>query len=513
MATADVSSASGFPAPHREAREPSEVGRRIADRYQIEGQGREGASTVTVLARHLALDERVQIQVLRAEQRFDAPLSAQYLRSIKELARIKTDHVERVLDVGIALYLGPFLVLEELEGKTLAELLRAGGPLPVPRAVDYVLQACKGLAVAHAAGIVHGQLHPGRLLLARRGEFETLKVIDFPTMAVAAAERGPAYLAPELASGGSADRRADVWSLGAVLYELVTGRSAFPPAAASAAIANDALAYDDPALTPALRSILSRCLQPEPEQRFADVEALAAELMPLTTMNEVFRGSLTGSFSRQMMMAAAAQARAAASSAAQARSQPSGWRARLLAVPASLQRWTERWRVLDRRWQERKPAGAPALPLVLGGAALLLLGVGSAALGDLTLRPPPPAPEVAPEVAVAALSPAPEAPASPEPSVLLNDAPLEVVPGIAGQPAAGLLAGSVPPLLERPVAAEEPSRAALRRSARAAASRATARGTAGRATASRAVAKKRANRDSSVPKRRERRARPAPRAE
>ena len=299
------------------------MGRRIADRYQIEQQLREDERTITVAARHMTLEERVLIQVLCPELRFDAQRSAQYLRAAKALARIKTDHVARVLDVGVALYLGPFMVLEELQGSTLAELVGSQGPLPIPRAVEYVLQACKGLAVAHAAGIVHGQLHPSRLLLARQGEFETLKVIEFPTLELAPAERGEAYLAPEVASGQpEVDRRADVWSLGAVLYELVTGRAALSPGSGAALshgnaeqpLAPDDLQADDAALSPALRAIISRCLQPDPEQRYLDVEALASELLPLTTMNEVFRGSLTGSFSRQMMMAAAAQARAAPAS-------------------------------------------------------------------------------------------------------------------------------------------------------------------------------------------------------
>jgi len=206
----------GFP-ERRQAKDASDVGGMIADRYQIEELSHEDATTSTVLAKHLALEERVAVQVLRPEQRFDQQLALQYLSRAKSLAHIKTDHALRVLDVGVALYLGPFMVMEHLEGSTLQHVLRAEGRLPVPRAVDYVLQACKGLAVAHAAGVVHGRLHTGRLLLARRRQFETLKVIDFPTLAIALKEpvsgesvpqRG--YLAPELLRGDAVvDGRAD----------------------------------------------------------------------------------------------------------------------------------------------------------------------------------------------------------------------------------------------------------------------------------------------------------------
>ncbi|MEY4547106.1 MAG: hypothetical protein RL685_3301 [Pseudomonadota bacterium] len=443
MVNADVSSPSPFSSPGREAREPSAVGRRIADRYQIERVLHEDASTTTVSALHLTLEERVTVQVLSPEQRFDARRSAQYLDAIKPLARIKTDHVVRVLDVGVALYLGPFLVLEELEGNTLAQVLRAEGPLPVPRAVDYVLQACKGLAVAHAAGIVHRQLHPSRLLLARRGEFETLKVIDFPTLAEPAVEQRT-YLAPEVMSEPlTADRRADVWSLGAVLYELVTGRSAFAPALKEAE------------LSPTLRGIIARCLQPDPAQRFADVEELAAELLPLTTMNEVFRGSLTGSFSRQMMMAAAAQARAAASAQQPPRSQQARdgrgrERARWHSVWAAqpLRHWRQRWRELARRWQEQMPPGGPVLSQALAAAGVLLVGWVCIWWGQVTLMPPPPSQRVS------ALQVLPAALALPPPALAASaEVPAAAAPATAAVPAAEVES----PIVAAPAAVEMPA--------------------------------------------------------
>lgn len=378
----------GFSSRERQARDVSDVGALLGDRYRIEGLLREDATTSTVLARHLALEERVAVQVLRPEPRFDQRLTVQYLQAIKSLARLESEHVARVLDVGVALFLGPFMVMEDVEGVTLREVLRAEGPLRLPRAVDYVLQACKGLAVAHAAGIVHGQLDTSRLLLARRGEFETLKVIDFPTLDLTPAAR---------------DRRTDVWSLGAVLCELVTGRPE--------------LASDDVGLSPALRQIIVRCLQPEPAQRFADVGELAAELLPLTTLNEVFRGSLTGSFSRQMMMAAAASARAESGEERAAPPPEPAWRERMRRLRASWPEfaWQERWRGLEQTWQQIVPEGPP-LPRALGGAgAAALIALGCAWLGRVQLIPPPrpraPAAIVAssaPAAAPVALEAAPE---------------------------------------------------------------------------------------------------------
>ncbi|HEU4581135.1 MAG TPA: serine/threonine-protein kinase [Polyangiaceae bacterium] len=411
----------GFSSRPRQAKKVSDVGALIGDRYRIEGLIREDAMTSTVSARHLALEERVFVQVLRPEARFDKRRTVQYLKAIKSLARIKTDHVVRVLDVGVALFLGPFLVMEELEGSTLAEVLRAEGPPPLPRAVDYVLQACKGLAMAHAAGVVHAQLDTRRLLLARRGAFETLKVIDFPTLGVAAADAP--YLAPEVIGGVlPGDGRADVWSLGAVLFELVSGRPALSSASASAEI------DDKAALSPALRRIIARCLQPDPAQRFGDVDELAAELLPLTTLNEVFRGSLTGSFSRQMMIAAAARARAEASVERRAPARGQVRRARLTRVRSRLPQldWRAGWRALDRSWTRAVPEGPPLQRAALGiGAGLLIALATSAGLGHVRLVPPARVP--APRIALEALPErAPEA-----------LPPLELAPVPGGAPVAG----------------------------------------------------------------------------
>jgi hypothetical protein len=366
-------------------------GRMIADRYQIERLSQEDATTLTMTARHLSLDELVEIKFLRPELRLDARVSARFSSATKALARIKTDHVLRVLDVGTALSVGPYLVQEHLEGSSLADLLHSEGKLSVARAVDYVLQACKGLAVAHAAGIVHRSVQPRSLFVARRGEFETLKLIDFSTgsdasaAAIAPAESAPAsravpeqtqHLAPEVILGDpGVDQRADVWSLGAVLYELVTGRPA-----STDGQQRDLPVAEDLALSPSLRRIIARCLQPDCSQRFQNVDELAAELLPLTTMNEVFRGSLTGSFSRQMFMAAAAQAQASAVLAARPR--PRSWGEQLAARVQSAMPPLE-WQ----RLRPRLPRAALEQSAVVAGT-LLVVALGTA-MGDLTLVPPP----------------------------------------------------------------------------------------------------------------------------
>jgi hypothetical protein len=309
-------------------------------------------------------------------------------------------------------------------------VLHAEGPLPLPRAVDYLLQACKGLAMAHAAGIVHGQLDTSRLLLARRGAFETLKVIDFPTLGAAPAEllgegspprsqRGDP--APEvLRRAAPIDGRADVWSLGAVLFELVSGRPALTSTAGSAELGQDV------ALSPALRRIIARCLQPDPTQRFPDVDELAAELLPLTTLNEVFRGSLTGSFSRQMMMAAAAQAHAEATAARSAPPRAHRWRTHLERLRSHLPElgWQARWRVFEQTWQRVAPEELTLQRALTVAGGALLIGLACARLGHVRLVPPPGAPAPERSITTAALEPDPAPAAGLAPAV----APVERPP-------------------------------------------------------------------------------------
>src|SRR5689334_22577760 len=155
------------------------VGSTIAGRYRVERPIGEGAMGSVSLARHVSLDETVAIKFLRPELRRDPVATARLAREAKALARIKSDHVARVLDVGVTLSVGPYMVMEYLEGVDLGQVLESEGPLAVPRAVECMLQVCEALTVAHTAGIVHRDIKPQNLFLARHGQFETLKILDF----------------------------------------------------------------------------------------------------------------------------------------------------------------------------------------------------------------------------------------------------------------------------------------------------------------------------------------------
>jgi serine/threonine-protein kinase len=196
----------------------------------------------------------------------------------------------------------PYIVMEYLQGESLAALLRRHGPLRVPDAVDYILQAIEGLAEAHAHGIVHRDLKPDNLFVHRRNDGGTvLKVLDFGISKISlhgvSTRTGdimgsPAYMAPEqMESTRSVDQRADVWSLGVVLYQLLTGRAPFHGDTLPLLCMH--VVNDDPEPMSAIRGdlpdgledVVMRCLQKEPDQRCPDVGELARALAPFGPTN------------------------------------------------------------------------------------------------------------------------------------------------------------------------------------------------------------------------------------
>jgi serine/threonine-protein kinase len=199
-------------------------------RYRLERElGRGGMATV-YLARDTELDRPVALKILAESLAGDAAFRKRLLREARLAARLSHPNVVNVYDVGESEDGRPYVVMECVEGVTLAELLNERGRLPADEAVGLAVQACRGLAHAHAAGLVHRDVKPQNLLLREDG---TLKVADFgiarAAESTALTQAGTvlgtaAYLAPEQAAGEEVTAAADVYSLGAVLYELLTGQ-------------------------------------------------------------------------------------------------------------------------------------------------------------------------------------------------------------------------------------------------------------------------------------------------
>ncbi|MEO8184693.1 MAG: serine/threonine-protein kinase, partial [Deltaproteobacteria bacterium] len=275
------------------------VGGVIAGKYRIERVIGHGGMGVVVAARHLQLERTVAIKLIRGDWA-DDPLAVERLvREAKALASIQSEHVARVLDVGTLADGIPFIVMEYLEGRDLATLLERDGPLPSSDAVDFILQACEALAEAHRNGIVHRDIKPANLFVARQpGGVACIKVVDFGISKLinsASVESltqpsrivGSLYhMAPEQMRGEAVDARTDVWAIGVLLFELITGRKPFPGAAwpaVCARVLNESappLGSLGDSVPEELGAAVRRCLNRLPEDRFANVAELAVALSP-----------------------------------------------------------------------------------------------------------------------------------------------------------------------------------------------------------------------------------------
>jgi serine/threonine-protein kinase len=286
---------------------PVAVGEVIAGKYRIERVIGSGGMGMVVAAWHVQLDQLVAVKLLHTETAGSGDATERFRREARAAARIRSEHVARVIDVGIWTGGIPYIVMEYLEGNDLAAELAMRGPIPPEECAEYVMQAIEALAEAHAVGIVHRDLKPGNLFLARRADGTRLiKVLDFGISkhTAAAGEAAltrtssligsPLYMSPEqMRSARTVDARADIWSLGAIMFELLTGQPPFGGETvieACTAILNDELPSMtalNPAIPPYLESIVRRCLEKERSQRYPSVGDLATELAGFSPSSRV----------------------------------------------------------------------------------------------------------------------------------------------------------------------------------------------------------------------------------
>jgi eukaryotic-like serine/threonine-protein kinase len=258
-------------------------------RYRITRRLGEGGMASVYLAHDGELDRPVAVKVLADWLAGDREIRTRFLREGRLAARLAHPNVVAVYDAGEEDG-QPYLVMEHVAGETLAQLLRRRGRLPPEEAVPLVLQACAGLEHAHAAGLVHRDVKPQNLLVTPE---ETVKVADF---GIARAEGSTqvtqagtilgtaAYLAPEQATGDDVGPQADVYSLGAVLYELLAGRPPFEDETLDALLVRHRAGPTEPPpplggdVPPELEEVVMRTLARLPQYRPASAAALADEL-------------------------------------------------------------------------------------------------------------------------------------------------------------------------------------------------------------------------------------------
>src|SRR5260370_37975246 len=273
----------------------------LAGKYRVEKVLGIGGMGVVVAAHHVQLDEKVAIKVLLPTMLRNNDVVGRFAREARAAVKIKSEHVARVSDVGTLENGAPYMVMEFLEGGDLAAWVQRQGPLPAEQAVDFVLQACVGVASAHGIGIVHRDLKPANLFCLRGNDGQFIvKVLDFGISKVtnlSASDAGgavthttavmgsPYYMSPEqMQSAKEVDARTDIWALGVILYELLTGSRPFPGESYAEIAIKVATASFPPLRTfrpdaPAgLEAAIDTCLKKDKRKRPENVAELALAL-------------------------------------------------------------------------------------------------------------------------------------------------------------------------------------------------------------------------------------------
>ncbi len=281
----------------------------LAGKYRVEHVLGVGGMGVVVAAHHLQLDERVALKFLLPAALSNPEAVSRFEREARAAVKIKSEHVARVIDVGKLDNGAPYMVMEYLEGADLSGMIEKMGRLQPPQAVDFVLQAGEAIAEAHSLGIVHRDLKPANLFCIRRRDGQlSIKVLDFGISKLTAAAQGastgnremsmtkttavvgsPVYMSPEqMQSSKGVDHRTDIWSIGVILYELLTGHIPFDASTVTELAIRIATEVPPkmpalPGLPSGLEGVVLRCLEKDRARRFQNMAEMAEALAPFGT--------------------------------------------------------------------------------------------------------------------------------------------------------------------------------------------------------------------------------------
>jgi len=285
-----------------ESSQTVEPGHVVAGKYRLDAKIGEGGMGVVWRATQIDLHRQVAVKLVRDELALSKEATARTLQEARAAAQLRGNHVVHIFDVGCLASGTPYIAMEYLDGRNLAdELAIQAEPFSVVQVVDTILQTCEALAEAHARNIVHRDLKLDNLFLAEQPDGTScVKVLDFGVSKVLHTDLAltnpssvlgsPQYMSPEQMRGvADIDARVDIWALGTALYELLTG---VPPFQSESLPTLCTLVLEAsprsiravrPDVPEQLEAAVMRCLEKDRQRRFSDVSELAAALAPFAS--------------------------------------------------------------------------------------------------------------------------------------------------------------------------------------------------------------------------------------
>mgnify|MGYP001825513115 CR=1 FL=1 len=279
------------------------VGRTIDHRYRVDSKLGEGGMGLVYRVTHTLLNKPQAIKVLRREHTRDEEALARFRREAESASGIGNQHIVDISDFGMLADGSTYFVMEYLEGMDLIDTIHSIGYMPEERAIYIAKQVCRALGAAHRAGIVHRDLKPENVFLVERdGTEDFVKILDFgiakvgnlPSRITRAGEvlGTPHYMSPEQCEGDNVDHRTDIYAMGVLLYEMVTGQVPHDAETMMGILTKQL--YDDPIppttrvphVSAELESVIMRCLEKKPSKRYQAMHEIETDLERIRTGEE-----------------------------------------------------------------------------------------------------------------------------------------------------------------------------------------------------------------------------------